>query len=410
MSMRAADLTSWSAPRFQPPGTADAWTRSIDLMAAVDFTPGWKRLKLISPGNTIRQVSILFQGKLDHPVLQEDMPSSESRFATYIFVSSDISSIRIELCLASTALDGFSATLRPISLLEYFYKTLPQSPRSPAEMVRYCYAPPFLCAISHAYPRPDAAAISEINRPAISVLMPLRDPDPKLLREAIESVRSQTYANWTLRIAGAGLLDGDTADYLTHLPGEDPRISLALADSPAALSDVLSTAFCPDLSPHVACVTALNQHDVLAPQSLEVCAILLSRNPTIEVVYTDHDVIDHDGRRREPAFKPDFSPDLLYSYDYMGCQFVHRAQNFRKVGGWRDPFSCARDYDLTLRVLEHIEADQVSHIPAVLYHRRQESGLVPIGSRAAAAECFRSALAGHLARRGISAAVVEPVT
>src|SRR5262249_9416162 len=98
--------------------------------------------------------------------------------------------------------------------------------------------------------------------------------------------------------------------------------------------------------------------------------------------------------------------DLLYSYDYMCCQVLHRARNFRKVGGWRDPFSCARDYDLTLRVLEGIEGRQVSHIPVVLYHRRQESGWGPTGSRADAAECFRSALVDHLARRGICAEVL----
>src|SRR5262249_33831849 len=299
---------------------------------------------------------------------------------------------------------GFSATARPISLPEYLYKTL-RSLRFSAEIVRYFYDPPFLCAISSPYPRPDVDAISESSRPAISVLMPLRNPNPKFLRQAIDSVRSQTYANWRLRIAGSGSLDGDTTEYLSNLPREDPRISVALADPPARLPDVLSAAFDPDAFPCVAYVTALNQHDRVARQSLEMFATLLSSNPAIEVVYSDHDIIDDDGRR-DPVFKPDFSRDMLYSYDYMCCQIVHRVHNFRKVGGWRDPFSCARDYDLTLRVLECIEMKQVSHIPAVLYHRLHVPDSGPTGYAAAAAECFRSALADHLARRGVSAQVL----
>src|SRR5262249_55507115 len=155
----------------------------------------------------------------------------------------------------------------PISLPEYLYKTLPHSLRSPVQIVRYFYDPPFLCAIAHAYPRPDVDALSEIDKPAIAVLMPLANPNPKLLREAIDSVRSQTYRNWRLRIAGSGALDGDATDYLTNLPSEDPRISVALADSPARVSDVLSAAFGQRVFPYVTYVTALNQHDVLATRS-----------------------------------------------------------------------------------------------------------------------------------------------
>ncbi len=51
--------------------------------------------------------------------------------------------------------------------------------------------------------RNDAA--QEIGRfllkPTISVLMPVYNPDPKWLTEAIESVRAQIYPNWELCIA-----------------------------------------------------------------------------------------------------------------------------------------------------------------------------------------------------------------
>ena len=40
-----------------------------------------------------------------------------------------------------------------------------------------------------------------LQKPTISILMPVYDPDPKWLTEAIESVRAQIYPNWELCIA-----------------------------------------------------------------------------------------------------------------------------------------------------------------------------------------------------------------
>ena len=38
---------------------------------------------------------------------------------------------------------------------------------------------------------------------------------------------------------------------------------------------------------------------------------VLNENPELDLIYSDEDKIDMDGNRSDPAFKPDWSPDLL---------------------------------------------------------------------------------------------------
>src|SRR2546421_610268 len=56
----------------------------------------------------------------------------------------------------------------------------------------------------------------------VSVILPTYDRLP-LLREAVESVRAQTWADWELVVIDDGSTDG-TAEYLTELASVDPRV------------------------------------------------------------------------------------------------------------------------------------------------------------------------------------------
>jgi glycosyltransferase involved in cell wall biosynthesis len=170
--MRVVNLTKWSAPRLDAIGSTKVWKQTIDLKADIDFTPGWTRLKFIAADDTIRQVSILFRGRLQETETQEHFQcQAGSRFAAFFFASPEISDIRIDLCRTGTEADHVETTARPIWLAEYFYKTLPQFLLSPRKFVRYFYDPPFPCAVLHSYPRPDggmaetrADATSDVNQ------------------------------------------------------------------------------------------------------------------------------------------------------------------------------------------------------------------------------------------------------
>src|SRR5690606_28328770 len=62
------------------------------------------------------------------------------------------------------------------------------------------------------------------HRPLISVLMPVYNPPPQLLLEAIDSVRAQVYDNWQLCIADDASTDPAIRLLLEQAAAEDPRI------------------------------------------------------------------------------------------------------------------------------------------------------------------------------------------
>ena len=78
--------------------------------------------------------------------------------------------------------------------------------------------------------------------------------------------------------------------------------------------------------------------------------------------------------RYDPYFKPDFSRELFRSQNYFNHLTVHRADNIRRVGGWRRGFEGSQDYDLSLRILERIDPQRIHHIPKILYHWRAAAG------------------------------------
>jgi GT2 family glycosyltransferase len=103
-------------------------------------------------------------------------------------------------------------------------------------------------------------------------------------------------------------------------------------------------------------------------------ANVLNDHPRAQIVYSDEDKIDDAGRRFDPFFKPDFSPDLFVSQNYINHLTVHRADNIRRVGGWRKGFEGSQDYDLSLRILAGLDGQAVVHIRKVLYHWRATAG------------------------------------
>src|SRR5262249_2887874 len=74
------------------------------------------------------------------------------------------------------------------------------------------------------------------RKPVISVLMPTYNPDPKWLREAIESVRNQLYPYWELCIADDASTDPRTRQIIARYAAEDSRIKVVFRDANGHIS------------------------------------------------------------------------------------------------------------------------------------------------------------------------------
>ena len=156
-------------------------------------------------------------------------------------------------------------------------------------------------------------------------------------------------------------------------------------------------------------VALLDHDDLLAPTALARVAEAFASAPDVDYVYSDEDVLTADGRRIEPFFKPDWSPERFRNQMYTCHLSAIRADLARDVGGFRPGFDGAQDWDLVLRVTER--ARRIVHVPEVLYHWRiiETSVLAGEDVKPYAYDSARRALTEHAARVGIDADVVEQV-
>ena len=135
----------------------------------------------------------------------------------------------------------------------------------------------------------------------------------------------------------------------------------------------------------------------------------LNEDPEIDSLYTDEDKIMYtSGVYYSPNFKPDFSPDLLRSNNYITHIFCVRKSIVDEIGGEeqvyeRSEFDGAQDYDFILRCVE--KSRKVHHIPKFLYHWRahQTSTAGNPESKMYAYDNGRKAIQAHYDRCGIHA-------
>ena len=208
------------------------------------------------------------------------------------------------------------------------------------------------------------------RRPLISVLVPVRDPDPRVLEMALHSVDAQAYPDWELCIVDDACAQPSIIELLQAYAGHRPgRACLRRLRSSTHIAGATNAALELARGEYVA---FLDHDDELTPDALLEVVAALQDDPLPDVVYSDHDVLGPDERRRHPSFKPDWCPELLLSYMYFGHLKVYRTELVRALGGLRAGFEGSADYDLALRATER--ARTVAHLPSVAYHWRKIAG------------------------------------
>lgn len=238
--------------------------------------------------------------------------------------------------------------------------------------------------------------------PVISVLMPTYNANPIWLRAAIDSVRNQIYPHWELCISDDASTSAEAHKLLRACSEEDSRIKVVFRPRNGHISAASNSA----LSQVTGEWIALMDHDDLLPEhALFWVARAISQNPHIAMIYSDEDKIDEAGRRSTPYFKSDWNPDLFYSHNMFSHLGVYRSELVRRVGGFREGFEGAQDYDLALRCMEQIPAAQIHHIPKVLYHWRihGQSTARSLDAKPYAEFAGEKALNEHFIRRGVRA-------
>jgi O-antigen biosynthesis protein len=204
------------------------------------------------------------------------------------------------------------------------------------------------------------------NPPLFSILMPVYNVPLVSLQKAVDSVKRQLYPRWELCIADDCSTEPQIRPYLEQISKEDTRIKVVYRPENGSITTATNSAFNLASGEYV---TLLDNTDELAEHALFRVAKEILADRTVDFLYSDEDKIDSQENHFEPFFKPDWSPEYLLSFLYTNRLGIYRASLVRELGGFRAEYDTAQEYDLVLRLTSRTQ--KISHIPDVLYHRRQ---------------------------------------
>ena len=237
--------------------------------------------------------------------------------------------------------------------------------------------------------------------PLISIIVPVFNTKPPFLKAMIESVVNQSYENWELCIADAS----DSVDTWTILEQyniRDERIKICKINKNLGIAGNSNAALELAVGDYIA---LLDHDDMLTENALyEIVDVLNVKTcgGRADFIYTDEDKVDEQGKKySNPHYKPDYSPDMLRSYNYICHLSVISSALLDKIGRvFYCEFDGAQDYDFILRATE--KAERVVHIPKILYHWRMAAMSTAHDPRKKTYthEAGRRAIEAHLKRIG----------
>ena len=228
------------------------------------------------------------------------------------------------------------------------------------------------------------------QQPVFGVLLPLPSGTKAVeqLGTTLASLESQVYESWHLYILGHTRELESLRRSLRSAPGKlSDRVTLVSSDSATTRSIVDGSA--------LSHVMILSPGDELGCDALLEFAVHSALNPEADFLYCDDRRYSHASGKIEAFFKPQWSPDLLLSMNYLGRAWCARASVLQGAAILPSELLSASSYHLALRLTEHSAA--IRHVAATLL---QETSAKTEGR-----ESERRALQRALSRRGIAATI-----
>ena len=127
----------------------------------------------------------------------------------------------------------------------------------------------------------------------------------------------QFYRNWELCIVDDASTIKQTKETLSKYE-KNEKVKIKFLEQNKGISEASNEALSLATGEFVG---LLDHDDELSPDALYENVKLLNKHPEADLIYSDEDKINPEGRRIEPYFKPDWSPDLFLSYNYI-CHFA----------------------------------------------------------------------------------------
>ena len=233
----------------------------------------------------------------------------------------------------------------------------------------------------------------------VSIVVPLYNTPEIFLREMLDSVQNQTYTEWELCFADASDKKNEQVRRIVEkYQSSDRRIKYKKLEKNEGISENTNKAFEMATGDYI----GLMDHDDLLHPSALYNIVKSVEEKKADFIYTDElTFIEEPDRVQSIHFKPDFSWETFRNNNFI-CHFtVFKRNLLKKVGGFRKKYDGSQDYDLFLRLLE--KAENIYHIPKVLYYWRLHAGSVSsgVGAKPYTIEAGRKAVEEHLHRNNV---------
>jgi GT2 family glycosyltransferase len=236
-----------------------------------------------------------------------------------------------------------------------------------------------------------------VHKPTFTVVVDTRQGGTGL-GDTIQSIRRQLYPFWDVRVLSGAAASSlrDDMKTLSRAKGAPTRAISWLGWFRRPPFSLLKNMSLSDIRGDF--IVFMQSGQRLASNALYEFAAAINQRPDIDLIYGDEDSFTGSGSRRDPFHKPDWSPDYLETFNYIGFPACFRAALARGC------FDNAHVYDFVLRFTER--TTRVLHIPKILGHGVEKLGVEEAASANAVALDIK-ALSGRLSRTGRRGSVYE---
>ena len=226
--------------------------------------------------------------------------------------------------------------------------------------------------IAKVEPSPDALQQQTASdrfgyRPLVSMIIPIYKVPRDVLKETLRSVEVQTYGNWETCLAWADLDDPEGWQWLKERCAGEPRHKVIQLDANGGISANSNAALAHAEGEFVA---LLDHDDTITPWALfDMVNAMQEDGAEVDFLYSDKDSISADGACRMNAlFKPEWSPEMLHSVNYLTHLNLMRTSVVREVGAWDKETDGAQDWDIFFRVTS--ASRKIRRVASIHYHWR----------------------------------------
>ncbi|WP_276503922.1 rhamnosyltransferase WsaF family glycosyltransferase [Terrimonas pollutisoli] len=230
--------------------------------------------------------------------------------------------------------------------------------------------------------------------PLISVIVPVYNTPISILKEMIESVLDQTYSHLELCIVNGSAENTQISSCIKKYMETDDRVvyieveNKGIAENTNAGIKLAKGEF----------IALLDHDDIITPHALFEVVYRLQDDITLyDFFYSDKDMmLEHGETSVNPLYKPQWSPEIMFSANYLTHFCVIRKSLLEKAGLLDSGTDGSQDWDIFLKVSRL--TDRICHIPSILYHWRIVNTSVAsgIGAKPYALQAQLTSLKNHL--------------